>query len=134
MTPSMLPARYFSLPSIWDDEDWPLGFNNQNGLSISEDEKNVYVEAQVPGIDPNNIDVTFHDGYIWVKGEAQEKEEDKNKKYYRQASRAFSYRVAVPSDIDANKEPEASLKNGVMTVTLPKSPQTQPKKIAIKTD
>jgi len=45
-------------------------------------------------------------------------EETKEKKYYRKATSSFSYRVAVPGEIDQNKEPYASCRNGVMTVTL----------------
>jgi HSP20 family protein len=134
MARSLLPQRLFSIPSIWEDEDWPfgLGFQDQSGLSISEDEKNVYVEAHVPGINPSDIDVTFQDGYLWIKGETRESEEDKKRKYYRRSQRSFSYRVAVPADVDMSQEPEATCRNGVMKVVLPKSAKAQPKKIAVK--
>lgn len=134
MVRSLLPTRLFSLPSIWEDEDWPFGldFQDQSGLSISEDEKNVYVEAHVPGIDPADIDVSFQDGYLWIKGETRETEESKKRKYYRRSQRSFSYRVAIPADVNMSIEPSAACRNGVMTVTLPKSPKTQPKKIAVK--
>jgi len=120
------------MPSIWDDEDEWLKPVSSNGLSISEDEKNVYVEASLPGIDPKDVEMTFQDGYLWIRGEAKEEETDKKKKYYRQSSKAFSYRVAVPGDVDEKVEPIASSKHGVMTITFSKSPKTQPKKIQIK--
>lgn len=120
------------LPSIWEDEeDGFLNFPSiPSGLSVSEDERNVYVEAELPGLKLEEVDVTFDKGVLWVKGEA--KEEDKNKKYYRRSHRSFSYRVAVPGEIDTTREPEAQYQNGVMTVTFAKSPQSQPKKIAVK--
>lgn len=121
----------FRVPSIWDeDEDMSLISNASSGLSISEDEENVYVEAAVPGIDPENVDITFDKGTLWIKGE--KKQEEENKKYYRKASRAFSYRVTVPGELDQNHEPEATYKNGVMTVKFAKSPKSQPKKIAVR--
>lgn len=132
MVKSLLSTRFFPLPSVLEDEDWPLGIQDQSRLSISEDDKNVYIEAHVPGIDPSDIDVTFHDGYLWIKGETRENEEDKKRKYYRRSLRSFSYRVAVPTDVDTVKTPAATCKNGVMTVTLPKSPKTHPKKITVK--
>lgn len=117
-------------PSMWDDDDDTMTVSSPSGLSVSEDEKNVYVEASMPGLDAKDIEVTFDKGVVWVKGEA--KEEEKNKKYYRRASRSFSYRVAVPGEVNPDAEPEATYKNGVMTVTFAKSPKKQPKKIAVK--
>jgi len=139
MSTSLIPRKLlsfpsFSLPSFWDeDEEWLTSPSAQSGLSVSEDEKKVYVDAAVPGIDPKNVDVTFQDGYLWIRGETKEEEEDKKKKFYRKASKAFSYRVAVPGDVDLTKDPEATYKHGVMTIAFYKSPKVQPKKIQVKT-
>jgi len=53
-------------------------------------------------------------------------------KYYRKATSSFSYRVAVPGEIDLNVEPEAESKHGVMRVIFAKHPKMQPKKITVK--
>ena len=137
MITDLVPKRFFSVPSIssfWDDdENWLTAPTMTNsGLSVSEDDKSVYVEAAVPGIDPDNIEVTYQDGYVWIHGETKEEEKDKKRKYYRQSAQSFSYRVAIPSDVDHNVEPEAVCKNGVMTVTFAKSQEAQPKKISVK--
>jgi len=129
--------KFLAFPSIplWnEDESWLTTHNNtQSNVAISEDDKNVYIEAALPGLDPKDVDITFEKGYVWIKGEAKEEETDKKKKFYRRATKSFSYRIAVPGDIDMNAEPTASYKHGVMTVTFAKSPKTQPKKIQIKT-
>ncbi len=123
--------RFPALASLWEDEeDWPAETRWPGGLSLSEDDTNVYVQAAVPGVDPKDIEVTFDKGIVWIKGES--KEEEKAKKYYRKAATSFSYRVAVPGDIDGTREPTAAVKNGVMTVTFTKSPKAQPKKILVK--
>ena len=101
-----------------------------NGLSVSEDEKKVYVEVAVPGIDPKEIDVTFSKGLLTIKG--HKKEEEKTKTYRRKATRSFFYRV-VPGDVDPKATPAATCKNGVMTVTFAKVHAPKPKKIAVKT-
>lgn len=136
MALDLIPKRLLSFPtfpSFWDeDEDWLTMPSTQTGLSISEDEKNVYVEAALPGIDPNNIEVTYQDGYVWVHGEIKEEEKDKKRKYYRQSAQSFSYRVAIPGDVDPNVEPEATYKNGMMIIAFAKSPASQPKRIKIK--
>jgi len=135
---NLIPRRWLSfpnltLPDFWDeDEEWLTTPSSQSGLSIYEDEDKVYVEAAVPGIDPKDVDITFQDGYLWIRGETKEETEDKKKKYYRKATQSFSYRVAVPGEIDENKDPEATYKHGVMTIAFTKSPKTQPKKIQVK--
>jgi HSP20 family protein len=125
-----LPSR---LPSILDDtdDDW-RSLLPSSGLTVSEDENKVYVEAAVPGIDPDHIEVTYDKGVLWIRGNEQEKEEDKNKKFYRRASTQFSYRVAIPGNIDENAEPDAVCKNGLMKVSFAKIPETQPKKLNIR--
>ena len=134
----LIPSRLlsfpsFQMPSIWNDEDnWITAPSTGSGLSVSEDDKNVYVEAALPGIDPKEVEITFQDGYLWIRGETKEEEKDKARKYYRESSKSFSYRVAIPGEISENVEPEASSKNGVMKVTFAKSPKKQPKKIQIK--
>ncbi len=125
--------RFSRFPSLWDEEeDWGLSTNASSGVTISEDEKHVYVEAAVPGVDPKDIEVTFDKGALWIKGEGKEEEEDKKKKYYRKATSAFSYRIGVPGEINDKEEPEAHCKNGVMKVTFIKSPKSQPRKISVK--
>lgn len=125
-----MPSR---LPSIFEDEDW-ASFFPSSGLTVSEDEQHVYVEAAVPGVDPNTVEVTYDKGVLWVRGNQDETEENKDKKFYRKASRAFSYRIAVPGNIDENAEPDAVCKNGIMKVTFNKIPQTEPKKINVRTE
>lgn len=123
------------LPQIWRDSDltgwdWDLATNTPSGLTISEDDRFVYVSANLPGVDPKDVEVTFDKGVVWIKGEMVE--EEKDKKYYRKASSSFSYRVAIPGDIDLDKEPEATSKHGIMTVKFVKKPRSQPKKITVK--
>lgn len=140
MSDDLVPKSFWSFPSfrlptfseIDREEDWLTLPGFSNGLSVSEDEKNVYVSAALPGVDPDKIEVTFDKGYLWIKGNADESESEK--KFYRKASSSFSYRIAVPGDLDQNKEPQAKCKNGVMTVEFAKIPKTPPKKIQVKAE
>lgn len=136
----LVPMNFWNfpvIPSVWEDitdiDNWLPAFPNYgtlSGLSISEDDKNVYVEAAVPGVDPKAVDVTVHKGVLWIKGEV--KEEKKKKKYYRKATSSYSYRMSLPDTVDTTKEPDAVCKNGIMKVTFAKAPAAQPKKIAVK--
>lgn len=138
MAYDLIPSKFLSfpslqLPSIWnDDDDWLTAPSSPSGLSVSEDDQKVYIEASLPGIDPKNIEVTVHDSYLWIRGESKTEEKDKKRKYYRQSAQSFSYRVAVPGDIDSTVEPTANYKHGVMTVTFTKSPKSQPRKIKVQ--
>lgn len=127
----MVTSPFQRFPQIWEEEENLLpSTTNISGLSIYEDDKNVYVEAAVPGIDPKNVEVTYDKGILWIK--AEKEEEEKSKKYYRKASSSFSYRLLVPGNLDPNKEPQAEGKNGIMTVAFAKAAETKPKKIQIK--
>ena len=66
-------------PSLFEEDEWftPAAIS---GLSVYEDDKTVYVEASVPGVDPKDVEVTYDKGVLWVKGES--KEEEKEKKFY----------------------------------------------------
>lgn len=136
MTDSLIPKNFFNFPSLSFtdilDNDWLSIPSEKSGLTVYEDDKKVYVEASLPGIDPNDVDITYQDKYLWIRGETKNEEENKKKKYYSKATSSFSYRVAIPGDIDVEKEPEATCKNGIMTISFTKSEKAQPKKIQIK--
>lgn len=137
---SLVPRSIFDFPSLRipsfiDEIDDLLPVRQTetaSALSVSEDDKNIYIEAAIPGIDPNDVEVTYERGMLWIRGEAQEEEKDKKKKYYRRAARSFSYRIAVPGDVDANAKPEAESKNGMIMITFPKAASATPKKITVK--
>jgi HSP20 family protein len=133
MAIDLVPSSFWRFPtmrSIWDDEDDLSISSTPSGISISEDDTHVYVDVALPGVDPKDVDITFDKGMLWVKGEV--KEEEKGKKYYRKATSSFSYRVAVPGDLDITQEPEAKPWHGMMRVTFTKSKASMPKKIAVK--
>ena len=115
------------------EDDWDLhDFSSPSGLSVSEDDYHVFVEAALPGIRPEEIDMIFEKGILWIKAEKKEESEDKKKKYYRKALSTFSYQVAVPGDIDETKQPDATCKNGILRVAFAKKTAGPSKKIPIK--
>ena len=82
--------------------------------------------AELPGLDLKNIDLQLSDNVLTIKGEKQEEREEKAKDRYVSERRYGSFRrsLQVPSSVDVGKI-EASFKGGVLTVTLPKSPEPQ---------
>jgi HSP20 family protein len=119
------------IPSLWSEDFWPQVVNN-SGLSLSEDDQHVYVETAVPGLDKDEINLSFHQGTLMVSGES--KSEDQGRKQHRSMQRSFSYQVALPSTVRENADPKAELKNGVLCVTFDKAPEAKPKRIEITGD
>lgn len=131
----LVPKSYWSspflnVPSLLEDEDWGMLSNMPNGLSLSEDDKSVYVECALPGLDPKEVEVTFERGVLRVVG--QHVEEKNERKYSRKQQSHFSYQVVLPESADMNTEPKAEMKQGILHLTFSKSPKMQPKRISIK--
>ncbi len=136
---NLVPREFWSLPrqnitSLLDEIDNVLSLpqTQVNPISISEDDKHVHIEAALPGVDQEDMEITFDKGMLWIRGEVREDEEDKKRKFYRHATQAFSYRIAVPGNIDPNAPVEAEYRNGVIHITFPKSASNMPQKITVK--
>lgn len=120
-------------PSIWDwdEEDFTPMTSSENNLDVFETEDEVVVRANVAGVEDEQVEVTFEKGVLWIRAEETEEHEE-GKKFYRKASRSYSYKVAVPGNIDVSLEPEAVIKKGVVTITFKKAEEEKPKKITVK--
>lgn len=115
-----------TLPSLGEDFE-----REATGLTLSEDDNNVYVEAQMPGLDSKDIEVTLDQGLLSIQGQKSEEEENKDKKFYRKASSSFFYRVSLPAQIDESQTPEANYKNGIMKITFVKGKKEKSKRIKV---
>ena len=124
--------KMFDVEPFWRGE---ISWGKAPAVDIVEKEKAYEITAELPGMDESNIDVKFSDGTLTIKGEKSEEKEEKKKDYYLSERRYGSFQRAfsVPDGVDADKI-EAGFKNGVLTVTLPKTAEAQKseKKIAIK--
>ncbi len=119
---------YGELPTMWEQ-------GNGNSLAVDVAEKDgIYeVKASVPGIQPEDIEVTLNDNVLTIKGEMKvEKEHDQGNYHLRERRfGSFTRRIALPSNIDVEKI-EATNENGVLTLTLPKAEAAKPKRIEVK--
>lgn len=104
-------------------------------VDIVEKENAYEITAELPGMDEKHIEVKLANGGMTIKGEKQEEKEEKKRDYYlhERSFGSFERCFAVPEGVDTDKV-EASFKNGVLTVTLPKKPEAikPEKKIEVK--
>lgn len=98
-------------------------------LALWEDEHNVYVNVDAPGVTDKDIEVSVQSGDLIIRGER--KCERKEGGYDTRSYGRFEQRVSLPTLVDADKV-EATLANGVLSVTFPKREEAKPRKIALK--
>lgn len=102
-------------------------------VDIQETEKDFLIHADIPGVDPNNIDVHMEEGMLTIKGEreSESKEERKGYKRVERQRGSFYRRFSLPDTANADKI-SAQSKNGVLEITIPKQEKTSPRKIQVK--
>lgn len=104
-------------------------------VDVREDDKEVVVKAELPGMAEKDIEVSLAANGLTIQGEKKEEKEENGKGYMRREARYGSFRRIVPLPEGLNLEKvEASFKNGVLTVTLPRLEEAKAKKIAVKTE
>ena len=107
-------------------------FEEYSGLTISEDEKYVYIEAYVPGIKSEEIELSLNQGVLWIKAIKKEEAKDHKKKFYQKATSSFSYSIPLPSAVDETKSLEAICKNGIVKIKFNRKKVHPSKKISIQ--
>ncbi|MCD6539102.1 MAG: Hsp20/alpha crystallin family protein [Candidatus Omnitrophica bacterium] len=109
-----------------------LGTVYAPSVDVSEDKDNIYVEADLPGLEQKDINITLRRDSLCISAKREEKKEEKRKNYHRieRASRNFYREIALPSTVDADKI-KAVYRNGVLKVTLPKKEEEKEKEIKI---
>jgi len=101
-------------------------------VDISEDEHRYLIRADLPGVDPKDIDVNLEGDELTLRGERKEEKEEKGKNWQRteRFHGEFYRRFRLPESADPEKI-QAHSDKGVLEIVIPKQPKTQPRKIAI---
>jgi HSP20 family protein len=125
--------RGFEGEPFWQREG---GFGGSvPAVDVAEDERAYHITAELPGMSDKDIEVNLSGDTLTISGEKREEREEKEKNYHFSERRYGSFRrsFAVPQGIDRDKI-EASFKNGVLALTLPKTPDAmqRQKKIEVK--
>ncbi len=121
---------FLRLPTLWERDSTaaqPLA------LDLVEETDKYIVKASVPGVKPEDVEVTLNNNVLTIKGETKEENEKKEGEYHMRERRygSFYRSVTLPANVKAEKI-EAVNENGVLTLTLPKAEEAKPKRIAVK--
>ena len=115
------PTRYRSAPS------YPA-------MNLWADEESVIIRAELPGLKPDDLDISIDEGDLTLSGRRHPEEMPEDATYHRQERNygSFTRSIRLPFKIEAD-DVEATMKNGMLTLMLPRAEEDKPKKIAIKT-
>lgn len=117
--------------------NWPPTIQGERfpSIDVIENEKGFKIRAELPGMDPENVDISVSEGYLSLKGERTEEKEEKDDNYLRHelSYGSFQRTIALPDTANCDKA-DASFKNGILTIDVPKKEGAakKPKKLRIK--
>ena len=146
MTTSMAPYRRgmnlfdsfrHEMEDLYDrffrDGDGPAATAWAPRMDMEESERDIVVKADLPGVDPKDVDIQVVDNVLFLRGEKKEQKEERRKNYHRVERFAgqFYRAVALPAGVDTDRV-NATSANGTITITIPKKPEAQPKKISVQ--
>jgi len=104
-------------------------------IDVSETKNDLVVKAELPGMDPKDIDISLNDGYLTLRGEKKQEREEKEENYHyiERSYGSFTRSVQLPKEVKRDKI-TASYKNGILKITLPKSEEAKKKEVKIKVE
>lgn len=110
-------------------------FSFSPAIEVSETDNEIIVKAAVPGVDKKDLNISILDNNLIIKGEVKREKEEKKKNYYKQeiAYGSFSRTIPLPAEVKVD-EIKANMKNGVVTITIPKSEKAKAKEITVEVE
>lgn len=120
--------------SSWLNDEADANVEGQLAVDVYQTKESVVIKAPLAGVDPKNLDVAIAEDVVTIRGERIEEETVSREDYYVAECYwgAFSRSIIMPVSVNADKA-EASLKNGVLSISIPKVVQDKVKKIKVVT-
>jgi HSP20 family protein len=125
------------LNSLYDDGDLSFGepMNLRLALNVMENDDEFIVKANVAGMDPDNLEITYTDNNLSIKGEIKDEHEEEGEegRYHLRERRygTFSRTISMPGTVDVDNI-KADTENGILKIHLPKKEEVKPRRIEIK--
>ncbi len=99
-------------------------------VSLWQDDNNIYVAADLPGVTEKDLEITVHNRVLTIKAKRRD-DESRKYEFNGRTFGTFERAVVLPDSVDSDQV-EAKLANGTLSVVLPKHPEARPKRIAVK--
>lgn len=131
---SRLFERNWGAPMLADDESSAATVGWQPAVDVKEEDKQFVITADIPGVDPEDIEVHMENGMLTIQGERETKEEKKEDKGFSRVERSygkFYRRFSLPDTADAESI-SAKGKHGVLEIQIPKRSASTARKIQVK--
>jgi len=115
------------------EEEYSDDSEGQLTIDVYQTDTDVVIKSTIAGVKPEDLDVSINNDMVTIKGERRNEEKVSTENYYYQECYwgGFSRSVVLPVEVIADKI-EASLKNGILTIRLPKADTTKTKKIQVR--
>lgn len=109
------------------------GWDLNLALDVIENPDEFVVKASIPGINPDDLDITYNDRTLTIKGELKESKEISEERYHLRERRfgSFARSINLPTNIDADQI-AANYESGVLELHLPKTEEAKPRRIQVK--
>lgn len=116
-----------------EGEDWLADYEGQLNIDMYQTKDNVIIKSTIAGVRPEDIDITVANDMVTIKGSRKKEETVSQDDYFYQECYwgNFSRSVIIPVDIDSENI-EADLKDGILTVVIPKAAKAKTKKVKVK--
>ena len=121
--------------SITESGDWMETYEGQLAIDVYQDDSSVIIKAPIAGVGREDLELSITDEIVTIKGERKHQGEMQRENYLCQECYwgPFSRAYILPLEVVSEKA-QASLKNGILTITIPKIEKTKTKTIEIKTE
>jgi len=119
--------------SLMNGANWDEPMRWALAVDVMENNDAYLVKASLPGVDPDDINITYDNHVLTLSTEIRAEEEKKEERYLLRERRygSFTRSITLPNQVDASKI-EADYSNGVLTLTLPKAEELKPRRIQIQ--
>ncbi len=121
--------RSFSVPERGWQAAWDLP------LDVIENNDEFVVKASIPGVNPDDLEITFNDRTLTIKGQSKGEDEKQEQRYHLRErwSGSFTRSITLPTRIKS-EDIQASSENGILTLRLPKTEEVKPKRISVRSE
>lgn len=116
-----------------EEGNWVADQEGQLTIDVYQTDSDIVIKSTIAGVKPEDLDIQINNDMVTIRGERRKEEEIRDEDYYYQECYwgAFSRSIILPVDVEANKA-EAIMKNGILTLKLPKAETAKARKIQVR--